>query len=512
MPKHQAPDEESLPENSVCDESNDPTWLLDATEELELDVASAAESGVNRMPRICIPVQTLLFGVSIWCGLMQWTTMHARVALATLWLLWVGRSVVHTVAGYLEPPATDEPAPLRKWLIAEWILAVAAAAGLLSTDLWLPTEPGHDVVLLLFACGIWIISRAEALKIEAQVDSGQAPYQTGKAWLRKQLIDRLALSLLAPLFDRSNLAKGLAISLVAMGLIGLLPPVHLTAIWTVLHRDKSGKAIAAPQRSIAPVNTKSPSAAAKSSPVPASQPAGSSAPPSVASPAQHMETYDEECVLPGKGPEPGFGAAQWASTLLYAFVLQPPDGIGGKVTGCLQPSQSATSRTYFQIGLDEDNGSFKSVLFTTQGCGTSYATGQEARSLLTLLQAGYPLCSSGRHAVGSGDAELLDSPAGTFALVRTGTTGSGSENPYITMSPAEASAWYSAELRAHRWLWPRRNGGRVTLSDQDGPVDFTIIDNGDSSARLRHDGSDQPYLPGAHLSWQQLQSLANSAP
>lgn len=438
--------------------------------------------------------------------LERWDSTAAYLTLVTVWLCWVGRSIVHLLKGDFNTRSADGDTPLRKWLIAECILSTASISALCCTDVLLHNRPCHAAVLVLTACSMWLIGRAEALKIAAEQRNTPGRFVTGTAWLGSRIFDRnVVVKQWLPLFGRSYLVTMMTFVLVFEAMNGYISPRQLISRY-IFHDGQSESGGTKPAGQ--PSASHSPSASGSASPSAGSSTsspsAQSTAPAPTVSPSPHQKTYEELCVTPGKGPQPGTGASPWAQSNLYDFVLGH-GGKGGDVTGCLQRSLAATSNTYYAIGLDPDTADIKTVITTTKDCMTYMFSGAAVRPILDLLESGHMICPEARHAVAVGDAQLIQTQEGTFALIRpTGATS------FTVLTPAETAAWARAEQETHRWLWPNRTRSGVQLNDQDGPLDYYISPSA-GRAVLTRNGKKTYYRSGSVTRWNAVKRFAESA-
>jgi hypothetical protein len=518
MAKHMAPETEpadvginllGLPDSGQMDDAEQgesDSVEQDQPDGAEQDQPDDAEEGGSESLATWLSWLTHLILAALFVGLSQWDSIGAYNALGLVLAIWLGRGAVHLRQGNLGRRNVDGERVLRPWLQAEFAVAFLGPGLLAANDLFLVNRQLHALILGLTAAAVAIVSGCERIiTSDNDLDSG------GK-WMYGLRLGRIQLGRLIPIFGKVNLGASIAWVLVAGALLTSNPdgvPGALVALGSSINHSASEHHAGGTRQSTQPsaepdrTPTTAPTDLTPSQPSPTPSPTDTPQPP---------KTYDQLCVIPGKGVEPGEGAPSWAYGPLYAFVLGSGagNGLGGNHTGCMQPVVKVSDDSYYQVGRDPDTNELLSVNVVTKGCEPIPFTAESGQAALSLLALGIPICSADLHPVGDGNIEFIGTPLGTYSFVRSTQKTDAGPTAYQVLDPQQTTALARADKDTNRWLWPTPNAGAFVLSDTGGTLHYAIGWTAAGSVSLIEDGKRQR-ITGSKTGWVRFAPFATSA-
>lgn len=210
-------------------------------------------------------------------------------------------------------------------------------------------------------------------------------------------------------------------------------------------------------------------------PEPATQPGGGIE-PATPSPPIETPTYEETCGhrTPGEpAPEP---AASQLRSLWLGGPGQP--GAGALQAGCARAAARVAAHPEVWFARGYCGASLRSIGIFAPGRPPALLLQQAARFASDKAESGLLLGATPRTSIGAGDFYFVDTPSGSFLLIRSnaaigtsddgavGTTCDalrGSNVPYAEIPPPLVALWL--DVIRHEWVWPEPDFSRELAGD-----------------------------------------------
>jgi hypothetical protein len=180
---------------------------------------------------------------------------------------------------------------------------------------------------------------------------------------------------------------------------------------------------------------------------------------------------------------------------------------GTAIAGCpgeLHLTRTASGMFAYTEGRSPTGGQSRSVAVDSRRFDAALFLAPAVKPVMALIERFKILGGLHRYTVADGDFYPVQTPVGTYILIRRETGTEQTANPYLVVPPTVAQAWSLAISRSAGFLWPR--------SRHEGGKEIYDFYTNASPSRVAYSFSYQPSdMPEPELSEAELQADANLA-